>query len=471
MIGMIVCIGAATTVFITILNLINMGFDLTSGPFLLLVLADAALVAVPIIIIGLGKTDRNFVLRVVCMALAGLMFFLNIFISSYLSITNDFLDDQFFTYKQKGTVQYSIVAQRSATVELDKGRSVRAGIQSTDNNKTEAEQETKRLAAASFTEFENLSEMIGATEDEAVDIAVVQSALLDSYKEVFPDSYENLDVLTTFMAGTKASQASESVTVDITKPFAIYVSGSDVFGDINQVARSDVNILVLIDPEHYKMMLINTPRDYYVQLHGTSGYKDKLTHAGLMGVDVSEATMEDLYGLEIDYHVRMNFDTLVNLVDAMGGIVVDNPVAFSIWGNSYGEGEIYLTGDYALMYVRARKGLAHGDYDRGENQQRVIEALVARITSPTVVTHYVDIINALGGTFSSNIPKKAITQLFSRQITLGGDWSIEKMSASGFDDKRPTYSMGDLPLDVVIPDESSLEDIRAAIRDFMLDPS
>jgi len=239
---------------------------------------------------------------------------------------------------------------------------------------------------------------------------------------------------------------------------------------INETSgRSDANMIILIDPEHYKVLLINTPRDFYVQLHGTTGYRDKLSHSGIYGIEMGEQTLEDLYGLNIDYHVLLNFDTLIRLVDAVGGINVYNPTAFSIWGNSYGEGSIYLTGDYALMYARARKTLAHGDNDRGENQQRVIEAIISRLTKPEVVIHYKSVVKALSGTFSSNIPPKVITQLFSRQISLGGNWTVEKMSVTGTDAQRPTYSMGgDRELSVTIPDENSLEEVRAAIRDFML---
>jgi len=467
LLGLIICFGAAISVTLLVMTMADMGISITSGPFLLAILADLGLVALPTWLILTGRINYGGVVRFGAFALAGLMLFLNIFITSYLNVTNDFLSDQ-YNLSKGGFVEYSIVAQRSANIELPAKSVIRAGIQSSDACKNEATQETKKLTPASFTEYDNLSELIEATEEKTLDIAVVQSGVLTAFAEYFPDSYEKLDVLTRFKAGSEGSNTT-SGRVDITKPFAIYISGIDDYGLINETSgRSDANMIILVDPEHYKILLINTPRDYYVQLHGTTGYRDKLSHSGIYGIEMGEQTLEDLYDLNIDYHVLLNFDTLIRLVDAMGGINVYNPSAFSLWGTSYAEGNIYLTGDYALMYARARKTLSGGDNDRGENQQRVIEAIISRLTKPDVVIHYKSVIKALSGTFSSNIPPKVITQLFSRQISLGGNWTIERISATGTNAQRPTYSMGgDRELSVIIPDENALEEIRATIREFM----
>ena len=226
-------------------------------------------------------------------------------------------------------------------------------------------------------------------------------------------------------------------------------------------------MLILIDPEQYKMMLINTPRDYYVQLYGTKGYPDKLSHGGIYGIDVLEQTIGQLYDIDIDYHVQINFTTITTLVDSMGGINVQNPRTFELWGQTYKEGEIWLNGDMALLFSRARKGLQEGDLDRGKNQQLVIEGILKRVTTTDVVINYKEIISNLSGTFMSNIPPNVITQLFSRQIALGGTWEVEKMNATGSFAQRPTYSMGSQELSVIIPDQSSINEINAAIRDFM----
>jgi len=450
--------------------MLRLDFDLTSGYLRLFVLVDIALVALAFFLFLSDRCNFNNVLRFISFALVGLMLFVNLFLTSYLNDTVDFLDpSRFGVASSSGAIEYSVVAQRSAGVELSAKKEIRAGIQSTDAFRKDAEKETKKLASVSFEEFENLSEMIHATENKDVDIAVMQSAMLDAFKEYFPDSADNLDVLATFKAGSDSSRSSASdVKVDISKPFSVYVSGLDVEGDISKPGRSDSNMLILIDPERYKMMLINTPRDYYVKLHGIGNTPDKLSHAGLYGIDVCEQTIGDLYGIDIDYHVQVNFTTITTLVESMGGILVDNPRTFQLWGQTYKEGVIWLNGDQALLFARARYGLEEGDIDRGKNQQLVIEGIIKRITTSDIVIHYKNIIENLSGTFLSNVPPSVITQLFSRQISLGGDWTIEKMNATGRNDRMPTYSMGSEELSVVRPDQLSVFEIQQAIDEFML---
>ena len=468
LIGLIACLGAAISIVILILNLVNLGITLSAKSILIILLVDAALVFLPFYLVATNKNNSSGVMRFGTIVLAALMLFINLFATSYLSATSDFLDNMSQGVSE-GYIEYSIIAKSSAGLELPTNKSVRAGIQNTDAYKSEAEYETKKLVDASFTEFNNISEMIDAIEGYDLDIAVVQQVMLDAYSEYFPESYDKLDVLATFKTGTEDSAGASNAKVDITKPFSVYVSGIDEYGDIQKSGgRSDANMIVLVDPEHYKMLLINTPRDFYVQLHDTVGYKDKLTHAGTFGIEMSEQTLEDLYDFEIDYHVLINFTTIATFVESMGGIHVDNPRTFELWGQTYREGHIWLNGEQSVLFSRARKGLANGDFDRGENQQRVIEGIIDRVTDPAVVVHYKKLIKNLSGTFLTNMPGNIITQLFSRQISLGGSWTIIRMGATGTPAERPTYSMGgDRLLSVEVPDESSVAEIRAAIRDFM----
>jgi anionic cell wall polymer biosynthesis LytR-Cps2A-Psr (LCP) family protein len=181
---------------------------------------------------------------------------------------------------------------------------------------------------------------------------------------------------------------------------------------------------------------------------------------------MSVKTIEDLYGVETNFRVLINFDTIVQLVDSMGGIVVDNPETFVLWEQTYKEGRIWLNGDMALLFSRART-FSDGDLNRIKNQQIVIEGIMDRLLDPRMVVNYKSILNNMSPYLRTNIPPDIITQLFSRQIALGGDWTIEKMAATGTFDQRPTYSMGSEPLSVVIPDEQSLMEIRTAIDNFM----
>jgi LCP family protein required for cell wall assembly len=464
MIGILVGFVGVACVALAAVYVVRLGM-LPFKYVLLIFGVDAVIAVLPLCLILSGKQG---VKKWLCIILSALMAALNLFIVSYGDLTYNFLQDQYYSTESIGNVEYSVVAQASSKIELKSAvRKFSAGIQSTDICKEEAEAELQKIAPAEFSEYDNISELIDATEDGGVEIAVVQTVFLDTFAEYVPDSYEQLAILTTFKAGAAAAPADD-IVVDITKPFAIYVSGADDYGDIDQTARSDVNMLVLMDPEHYRIMLVNTPRDYYVQLHDTSGLPDKLTHAGTYGIDMSESTIEDLYGINVDYHVHINYDTLINLIDRLGGIVLDNPVAFSYYEIHFEAGEIYMDGAHALWYARTRKDLPGGDFSRGVNQQRVIEAIVNRVSAGTVAAQYTQILQSLSGTFRSNIPPSVIGQLFKRQIALGGHWTIEKFSVTGTPSLQPTYSMGsDKPLDVVLPDQNSVNEVSAQMQIFL----
>ena len=470
-IGLIASIGAAVSVALIILNLIKMGISFSSGPLFIVVAIDIGLVALLFILTLSEAINKNNFMRFGCIALAVLVIFINIFVESYLSSASEFMDNIYTTKSNTSDIEYSVVAQRSAGITLGSGSVKRAGIQVTDKHREEAEQETLRLTKADFSEFENLAEMVSATEVQELDIVVVQTAILKAFAEYFPENFENLDVLATFRTtassnGSNGSNA-EDITIDITKPFIVFVSGLDDFGEIeNMTARSDVNMLVCVDPERYKILLVSTPRDYYVQLHGTTGQRDKLTHSGMYGIGMSAQTIEDLYGVQANFRALINFDTVVQLVDSMGGINVNNPQTFELWGQTYPEGRIWLNGDMALLFSRAR-GFSDGDISRAGNQQIVIEGIMERLLDPRMVVNYKSILNNMSPYLRTNIPPDVITQLFSRQIALGGDWTIEKMVAQGTFDRRATYSMGSEPLSVVIPDQQSLMEIRTAIDNFM----
>ena len=467
-IGLILSIGAAVSFCLVILKMIDMGIDFTSGRLFIFVLADIGLILISFVFVASGLINKNFGLRFGTIALAALLLFINLFIESNLRVVDDWVGTV-TAPRTTGAVEYSIIAQRSSNIELTKKNSVRAGIQNSDVLRDELEKEVNRLTDASFDGFDNLGEMVKAIEANNLDIAIVQSAILKVWAEYFPEEYTSLTVLKTFKAGTDKSASSvANVKIDITKPFIIYICGLDSEGDIDtMVARSDFNMLVCVDPERYKILMVSTPRDYYVQLHGTKGLRDKLSHAGIYGMDMCVQTMYDLYGVEANYNALINFNTIVELVDSIGGINVNNPKTFTLWGQTYKEGVIWLNGDMALLFSRARKTVEGGDIGRQSNQQLVIEAILARVTEPKVALGYQYILKAIEPHFRSNIPPTVITQLFSRQISLGGDWSVEKMVALGTPAEKPTYSMGEQELDVVIPDERSLQEIRNAIYDFM----
>jgi LCP family protein required for cell wall assembly len=248
------------------------------------------------------------------------------------------------------------------------------------------------------------------------------------------------------------------------KPFIVYISGLDTSGDISTQARSDVNILAVVDPDSKKLLLVNTPRDYYVQLHGTDGLPDKLTHAGLYGVEMSRATLEDLYGVPIDYTLRVNFDSLIKLVDMLGGISVWSDVAFRSDNYSFRAGMNTLDSAQALEFSRTRYAFSDGDRQRGKNQQRVIEAIVSKLSRPESISKLPQLLPALSGSFETTVPRSYVAELVREQINDSSSWNTTSISVDGTGDMRPTYSMGAQPLSVIVPDEQSVAHAKATIR-------
>lgn len=257
--------------------------------------------------------------------------------------------------------------------------------------------------------------------------------------------------------------------VDVTNsPFSIYISGIDSYGSIATVSRSDVNMIATINPNTKQVLLVSVPRDYYVQLRGTTGYKDKLTHAGVYGVETSMGTLEDLLDTEINYYARVNFTSLEKIVDALGGVDVYSKYSFTssqATGATYyfSKGYNHMNGQQALSFSRERKALPGGDRSRGENQQAVIDGIIRKATSPAIITGYVKILNSLKDTFQTNMTDTDIQKLIKMQLDDMASWNITSYSLDGSDGNDYTYSYPSEKLYVMIPDEESVTEAKQMI--------
>ena len=255
------------------------------------------------------------------------------------------------------------------------------------------------------------------------------------------------------------------------RPFNVYISGIDVYGDINQESRSDVNLIASVNPGTHKILLTTTPRDYYVRIPGVSGEeRDKLTHAGNYGVDTSMATLEELYGTEIPFYIRVNFTSVEEIVDVMGGIDVESELSFT---TSKAAGEIvevkegmnHFNGKQALAFVRERKALADGDNQRGKNQQALLSALIKKTVSPMIIFHANEMIGSVAGNADTNLSEAQIKSLIRMQVSQMKGWEIESVAAEGDGSgKQYCYSYQGGPLYVSVPDESSVEKIKKKMK-------
>ena len=296
---------------------------------------------------------------------------------------------------------------------------------------------------------------------------------------IFAFRYTN--AMNGFLDKVSLGDEVENAGKDVTKePFIMYVSGTDSRNNVEDPdARSDVNILLVVNPVTGKILSVSIPRDTYVQIHGTTGLKDKLTHAGLNNdVERSKATIEDFLGnkFEIDYTVKVSFDTVVEVVDQLDGIDINSDKAMHLAAESkknpskycdYVVGKQHVDGDCALRFARERKSYARGDKHRGENQQEVLAAIINRfLSSKKYLMKLPEILDIAADSFETTFSRDDITEFMRFQLANNIDWQIESIGLDGVGDMLPTHTYGEKePLWVMIPDEKSYEQIIKKMED------
>ncbi len=320
---------------------------------------------------------------------------------------------------------------------------------------------------SSKIDYDDVSELSNDLLKENISAILVE----DSFKEILEEADEEFEpetrVLYTF--SVKVPESKSSKQVDVTKePFNIYISGIDTYGKITSVSRSDVNILVTVNPQTQSVLLTDIPRDYYVQLHDTTGYKDKITHAGIYGVGNSVSTIEDLLDININYYVKVNFTSVVKLVDALGGVTVHSDYNFTSKDNyRYYVGDNQVNGARALSFVRERHAFADGDTQRGKNQMYLIEAIANELMSFKSITKFNDLLDTMEDSFETNISSEEISELVKMQIDKMIKWDIESNSLEGEGSLEYTYSYKSQKLYVMIPDVSSVASTKTKISKVM----
>lgn len=275
--------------------------------------------------------------------------------------------------------------------------------------------------------------------------------------------------------GEESGAYVEEHGLDITQqPFNVYISGIDVYGEITKESRSDVNLIVTVNPGTHKILITTTPRDYYVTIPEVSGeYRDKLTHAGIYGIDTSIATLENLYSTEIPFYARVNFSSVIDIVNAMGGIDVESEVAFTTSKASgkvveIKEGINHLNGKEALAFVRERKAFPDGDHQRGKNQQILLSALIKKAISPMILVQASEMIDSVVGNAETNMSEQQIKALLKMQLNDLSGWEIESVAATGDDSgKQYCYSYSGGPLYVCVPDNACVEEICQKMDEYM----
>ena len=287
----------------------------------------------------------------------------------------------------------------------------------------------------------------------------------ESTKQISLDNFDkDTKVIYTFQVTVNVTSIAKDVSVT-EETFNVYISGIDKYGDISSVSRSDVNIVATINPSTKQVLLTSIPRDYYVQLHGTTGYPDKLTHAGIYGVDKSVATIEDLLDIEINYYFKFNFTSVIEIVNEIGGVDVYSDHTFtSKDGYHYQKGLNSVDGKAALSFVRERKAFKDGDRQRGRNQQAMIDAIAKKCMKPNMLAQYNSLLKAVQDCFVTNMPAERISSLVKMQLDTGGDWTISSNSLTGRDARAYTYSYSGQALYVMVPYQESIDNAKDMIE-------
>lgn len=283
----------------------------------------------------------------------------------------------------------------------------------------------------------------------------------EQYEEEHKDFAKQVKILETIEVETDHKE-NEVVTI---KPVSedvmtIYISGIDTYGGINLRSRSDVNMLVTVNKKNHEILLTSIPRDYYVQLHGTYGNKDKLTHAGIYGINMSVQTIQDFLGIDINYYVRVNFSTLEAVVNSIGGVDVYSDITFRPTHHQsviIRQGMNHMDGRTALAFARERYAYSDGDRHRVRNQQEVLKGIINKATSDvSILTRYTTLLNNVSGYFQTNVDMTEVADIVKIQLNEMPSWTIKQYSLDGTGSSQPTHSMGSTPLYVMIPNQDTI---------------
>ncbi|MCF0135572.1 MAG: LCP family protein [Lachnospiraceae bacterium] len=317
--------------------------------------------------------------------------------------------------------------------------------------------------------YESPVALVNALLNENVD-AILFNTLFFKLVETnasIPDMSSSLRALTVLEVKTEVPvDVTPAPTVEVIEPetedriLTVYISGVDAVGGSIMVGGGDVNIIAVVNVDTRQVLLVTTPRDYYVPF-ASYGMPDKLTHAGYYGIEESMATLGNLYGINLDTYFRVDFGGFEDIVDAVGGVDVDCEQYFTSMNDQgevfeYEKGRIHLAGPAALMYVRERSAFSDGDFARGRHQMQVIKAILDKAMSTELLTHFSDLMASIEGNFVTNMPYEIMTSVVQDQLDNGGSWNIVQYSVTGYVDWKYSFSYGD-DLSVVTPDYASVD--------------
>lgn len=442
-------------------------YNFLSFRFLNIIITIGLLVVLAISIF-LQKTKKSPLVTTVVLVIFSLVSLVGIFgFKQMIDITNRMNQTAAFS-----EVEMSIVVPKESDIkDVSQLTSVQAPTKVDKNNieilmsalKKDKKVDVKVDDVASYQEaYDNLK----SGKSKAMVLSGSYASLLESVDSNYAS---NLKTIYTYKIKKKNSNSANQVD---SKVFNIYISGIDTYGSISTVSRSDVNIIMTVNMNTHKILLTTTPRDAYVKIPGGGADQyDKLTHAGIYGVETSEQTLEDLYGTKIDYYARINFTSFLKLIDQLGGVTVHNDQAFtSLHGKfDFPVGDIQMNSEQALGFVRERYSLDGGDNDRGKNQEKVISAIVNKLASLKSVSNFTSIVNNLQDSVQTNISLDTINALANTQLDSGSKFTVtsQAVTGTGSTGQLTSYAMPNSSLYMMKLDNSSVASASQAIKNLM----
>ena len=344
-----------------------------------------------------------------------------------------------------------------------------------DETKEDYEKAINTKVSVTLKEYDNPIKYYDDLLKKKVDAIVITDGSYQVLEDEYADIDERIKVIYNFDIEKKVELEPEADAA--LKPVNILISGSDSrTGKLADKTRSDVNMIVTINPYTHKVLLTSIPRDYYVQLHGTTGVKDKLTNSGIYGINKTKQTIEDLFGIKIDYTLKVGFQSVIKIVDLVGGVDIYSDTAFVSHCDDGGAKSVkvkvgmnHFNGAQALSYARERYAYRNGDHHRIKNQQQVLEAVLNKIMKDkSILLKYDEILDSLKTAYKTSIPGDFIKAAVKAQIDDMPSWKIEKQQVTGGGYMRETYSAGPGKLrSVVIPDMDSVKKATKEIVKFM----
>ena len=394
----------------------------------------------------------------------------------YIGKTNNTISDVTTAEVQTDVVSMYVMDDDPAQTVNDAANyeiGIMSSVDRENTDKTIDSIESQLGSSLNIQEYDTMFELADALKSGEVGAIIINEAYVGIIGDVENYEWMTTDIrkiTTVEHAVETVPEADADVPEEKQNTFIMYLSGIDTYGGISARSRSDVNILAVVNTDTKNILLLSTPRDFYVDYSVTGGVKDKLTHAGIYGIDASIDALERLYDIDVNYYLRINFTGFMDVIDALGGISVYSDYDFTVNNvKTFHKGYNDVNGREALAFARERYSFADGDYQRGRNQMEVIRAVINKAASSSLLVNYTSVMDAIAGSFETNMPRSQIAALVRMQLSDMAQWNITSYTSSGQSMYAETFSMPGQDLYVIVPDENSIAEAKEQINAVLSD--